>query len=222
MKYIMKVSEFQEILKYIKAIKEDIVLVYENKIIATPFNKTLLRVVQLPFNVSVPFTIIYKNISSSLLTGLTDINIILDFDINKIYCDNNKSIIDNEKELIYPLDTNIIAWYEDMIRKLPYGIHKNLGYITEDPMFILKDKISTHDGCRFYKNSGYIFSIYSGLLSVNSKDKVSLDVFDYRNTYIAVFGVYKQKLNPIYTFIRYLNLQKHIQDSNLIDVIEYV
>lgn len=222
MKYIMKVSEFQEILKYIKAVKEDIILVYQNKMIATPFNKALLRVVQLPFNVSVPFTIIYKNISSSLLDGLTDINIVLDFDINKIYCDNNKSIIDEEKELIYPIDTNIIAWYEDMIRKLPYSIHTNLGYITDDPTFILKDKINTHEGCRFYKNNGYIFSVYSGLLSVNAKDKVTLDVFDYQNTYIAAFGIYKPKLNPIYTFIRYLNLQKHIQESKLTNVIERV
>ena len=100
MKYIINISEFNEIVNGIKGMKADLVCVSGNTLYATDNNFTILKEYVVNVHIPVePFTIITKTLSSEFYNNITDTNIVIDTDINKIYCPNNTSRLEEFPEM---------------------------------------------------------------------------------------------------------------------------
>lgn len=214
MKYIINISEFNEIVNGIKAIKSDYVCIYNDLLLGTDYTMSTLRIYKMPIVISIPsFTIISKELSSNFFSNIIDTNIVIDFDESKIYCPNNKSYADVSNPMLNNLLGPVIDSIYNRLRDNINTSFKfiDFGYITEDESFQQFKTIKAADGSILYEpngNSEYGMYIYSGSLPLNKNDILSLAIYDSGSTFISEFTVYKKKLNPIKVYFRFAKLRQ--------------
>lgn len=213
MKNIIKISEFNEIVNGIKAMKADYVCIYGDLLIGTDYTMSSLKLYKMNTTIPIqPFTMIPKELSSKFFANITDTDIVIDNDESKIYCPNNKAYANEANPMIDNNMTNsIINIYFrliDSINKVYYT--KSFGCIDNDPGFQKTREIKAADGAILYEPNGnisYGMYIYSGAIPMNKADSTSLDVYDQGLTFISKFTVYKKKLNPVEVYFRFSKLK---------------
>lgn len=213
MKNIIKISEFNEIVKGIKAMKADYVCVYNDTLIGIDYTASMIKIYKMPLPIPVQvFTIITKELSSKFFSNIVDTNILIDFDESKIYCPNHKAYADESGPMIDNNKTDIIlSMYGrliDSISKVHYI--KSFGYIDDEEGFQRTKNIRSADGAILYEPGNicsYGMYIYSGAIPVNKADSTTLDIYDQGMTFISKFTVYKKKSNPIEIYFRFAKLK---------------
>lgn len=211
MKYIINISEFNEIVNGIKGMKADLVCVSGNTLYGTDNNFTILKEYVMDTYIPVePFTIITKTLSSEFYNNITDTNIVIDTDINKIYCANNTSRLEEFPEMI---NNTFNSKIERLILSLSNSLNINsidFGEITNDEHFQRFKSIKAGEGADLYNPKGntmYGMYLYSGAIPLTKQDKLYLEIYDGGNTFIANFIVHKKKLNPIKIYFRFLKME---------------
>lgn len=214
MQYIINISIFNEIVKGIKAMKTDIVLVSGNTLIGTDNSYTMLKTYTMDINTNIPdFVIISKTLSSEFFNNIIDTNIVIDTDIKKIYCPNNKSYILDKPEMLFV--DNMIATISAISCRLHTDIQNpikyyNIGDITNDEQFqIIKELKASKGSCLYIPNNMMEFGmyLYSGAIPMTESDKINLEIFDLGNVFIAQYRVSKKKSNDVNVFFRFVKLR---------------
>lgn len=210
---IINISQFNEIVKGIKAMKADFVYVKGNTLYGTDNNCVTLKTYTMETSVAVsPFTIITKTLSTAFYNGIIDVNIIIDTDINKMYCASNKSAVDDYQEMI-TLDLN--HKIESIIASLSFDIHNPMGMIvdfgdiTDDEYFERFKTIKSGDGADLYipnGNNNYQMYLYSGAIPMVKADRVCFKAYDLGTTFIGNFTIIKKKTSPINLYFRFVKL----------------
>lgn len=213
---MINISDFNEIVKGIKAMKADLVLVNGNTLYGTDNNFTTLKTYVMDSTILVePFTIITKTLSSKFYSSIIDVYINIDTDINKIYCASNKYAVEDYPEMISTaINDNIYS----IINNLKFSTNNplckivELGEITNDIYFEEFKTIKSGEGARLYTPTGnieYGLYLYSGAIPFTKSDKIYLRIYDEGNVFIGNFQVIKKKHNPINLYFRYVKLNKY-------------
>lgn len=211
MKYIISISDFNEIVNGIKGMKADLVKVSGKFLYGTDNGCITLKTYNMNNQVPVEdFTIITKTLSKEFFNNLTDVNVVIDTDINKIYCPNNESYAENLPQMI---DNSFNNTIQGIVDRLNHTIALNcntivdIGDITNDEGFLKLREIKAADGAILYNpDNVYGMYLYSGALPVTKSDKVYLKVYDTGNTFISNFSIIKKKLNPINVYFNFVKL----------------
>ena len=210
----LNISYFNEMVAGIKALKADLVCVYGDFLIGTDNTNTNLKIYKMnnPVPLS-PVVIITKELSSKFFSNITDTELIFDFDKCKIYCDNNKSFIDDCNIMLDIKNTaNFVHRFDNLhtLLSVSYNVIQ-YGDITEDPNFQEYKTLKASDGAKIYYPNGnkeHGMYLYSNAIPLNKSDKVELNVCEHGDTFIGNFIVYKKKLNPINVYFRFIKLNK--------------
>lgn len=211
---IINISQFNEIVKGIKAMKADLVYVAGNTLYGTDNNCMTLKTYVLDTFIPVePFTIVTKTLSSEFYNRIIDVNISIDTDINKIYCTANKSSVDEFPEMINNS-------FNDRIKNIVNNLTRDIcnpmtriidfGEITNDEYLQRFKSIKSAEGADLYTpngNSTYGMYLYTGAIPMTKSDKISLKVYDLGNTFIAEYIIYKKKINPVSLCFRFVKLE---------------
>lgn len=213
MQYILNISDFNEIVNGIKAMKADLVMVSGNVLVGTDNNCTIIK--HYKMNTTIPvdkFVIITKTLSTEFYNNITDVNIVIDLDINKIYCPNNISYVDDKPEMI---DNSYIWRLDQMCANLVQDMNRSsfnvIGEITSDPNFEIIKSIKAADGATLYIPKDYFnygMYLYSGALPFVKADKIYLTIHDTGNTFIADFNIVKKKVNDVQVYFKFVKLQR--------------
>lgn len=211
---IINISNFNEIVAGIKALKADLVCIYGDILIGTDNTKTNIKIYKMNTPIPLtPVTIITKELSTGFFSNITDTNIIFDFGQRKIYCPNNKSYAE-ESNIMLDLNMakNLIIRYNNLMESL-YRCNNVINYkeITNDEYFQPYKLLKAADGAQLYNPNGNIdhgMYLYSGAIPLNKSDKVELKIYEHGDTFISNFTVYKKKLNPINIYFRFIKLNK--------------
>ena len=208
---ILSIYEFNEISKGIKAVKSDYCCVYCDKIygIDSTFSKVVLY--QLPFRfIYPPFIIFNKTLNKEFYNNITDINVILDFNISKIYCPNNKKYaktIDSQM-VSWDMNNNTINKIQGLLLEKNSGKIIDFGDITTD--FEVIKSLKSADGAKPYNPKGnieYTMYLFSGALPLNKSDTISLKIYDISNNiFISEFTVDKKKIGLINVYFKFIKL----------------
>lgn len=211
---MINISDFNEIVKGIKAMKADLVYVKGNTLYGTDNNFTLLKTYILNTVIPVsPFTIITKTLSSEFFNSIIDVYIKIDTDINKIYCSANRGAVEDYPEMI---STKYNDRIESIIANLsrdinpPFARPIYFGEITNDENFQRFKTIKSGEGADLYipcGNSEYGLYLYSGAIPMVKADRIYLHIFDLGNTFIANFQIVKKKDSSVNLYIKYVKLQ---------------
>lgn len=216
MKNIINITHFNEIVNGIKAMKADFVLVRGKELLGTDNSCTMLKTYTMNLEIPAePFTIITKTLSSNFYNSITDTNIIIDTDINKIYCPDNKSFVDG---LVHNMIDNNM---NDIINKIYYSLNASIigvnsidfGEITNDEYFeIIKNLKAPQGAAPYYPkgNSEYSMFLYSGALPVTKSDKVYLKGYDLGKIFISNFTVQKKKMNDVNIYFRFIKIGSNV------------
>lgn len=214
MKSMINISDFNEIMSGIKAMKADLVTVYNNLLIGVDKTMSNMKVYSMSKIIPVPvFTIITKELSSKFFSNIIDTNIIIDMDENKIYCPNNKSYADETNQMITSIYNNqILSIYQRVCSNINNSITvRFFGDITDDENFQIIKNMKSSDGAILYapkEDNMYGMYLYSGSIPANKNDKIDLEIYDSGDTFIAKFVVYKKKLNPVSVYFRFIKMTK--------------
>lgn len=215
MKNLINISDFNEIVKGMKAMKADLVYVKGNMLFGTDNNFTILKSYTLPNNIPIePFTIITKTLSSEFFNNIIDVCLVIDTDSCKIYCPGTESRFEDYPNMISTIVNSKIEiiinnlyrdLYSPMIRKIQFD------EITEDEYFQRFKSIKAGEGADLYipfGNTQFGMYLYSGSIPMVKADKIYLNCYDLGNTFIAEYIIQKKKLGPIYLYFRYVKLEK--------------
>lgn len=216
MKSILRISDFNEVVTGLKAMKSDLLCVYGQYLIGVDNTMGVVKTYTMNKSIPVePFTIITKELSSEFYANITDVEIIIDTDNGKIYCPNNKSYADNkENPMIDIYMTNaIIDKFMILSSYLTHPMRKvvEFGDITEDIGFQNIKNLKSPEGAQLYLPKGnieYGMYLYNGALPIVKADKVSLIIYDFGDTFIGNFIVQKKKLNPINVYFRFIKVNR--------------
>lgn len=211
MKTLINISDFNEIVNGIKAMKADLVCVYGNCLVGTDNTMTSLKTYMMNKTIVVePFTIITKELSSEFYANITDTNIIIDTDEYKIYCPNNKRYADTKNPVINPFVTeNILQMFYRLNDNISRSKVIELGDITNDEEFQTIKAMKAASGSKLYtpKNEVYKMYLYNNAVPTVKNDVVYLTIFDCNdNTFIGNFRVQRKKINPINIYYRFIKL----------------
>ena len=213
MQYILNISDFNEIVNGIKAMKADLVLVKGDTLCGTDNNCTMIKTYKMNTNIPADsFVIITKTLSTEFYNNITNVNIVIDLEMNKIYCPNNVSYIEDKPEMI----ANSYIWrIEQMCSNLTQDMHRSrfnvIGEITDDPNFEIIKSIKAADGAALYIPKGdksFGMYLYSGALPFVKADKIYLTIHDTGNTFIANFNIVKKKVNDVQIYFKFVKLQR--------------
>lgn len=213
MTYIINISDFNEIVNGIKAMKADLVMVDGNTLYGTDNNCTILK--KYVMNTIIPaekFVIITKTLNTEFYNNITDVNIIIDLDIKKIYCPNNISNIQDKPEMINNIFINrIISMVTNLSYDITHSYITDFDEITDDENFSKIKNMKSADGADLYypkNNIIYGMYLYSGAIPIVKADKLYLKIYDTGNTFIANFIIYKKKLAPLNVYFKFVKLQR--------------
>lgn len=217
MKSILRISDFNEIVIGLKAMKADLLCVYGQYLVGVDNTMNVVKIYSMSKVIPIePFTIITKELSSEFYANITDTEIIIDTDECKIYCPNNKSFADSkENPMISLAATNeILIRYNKICQATfdPYfgdKVTKVFGDVTEDPGLVYIRALKASDGGYPYSPRDdiyYTMYLYNGFLPLTKADRVALSIYDQGSTFISRFTVYKKKMNPIDVYCRYIKL----------------
>lgn len=209
MKNIINISEFNEIVTGIKAMKADLVCIYGNMLIGVDNTMSTLKTYTMPAHINLsPFTIITKELSSKFFANIIDTNIVIDTDECKIYCPNHKNYADESNPMINPnISEKILYIYERLCSDIKGNVTES--DITDDANFQEFKNMKIAQGAKPYypyDNKSYGMYLYSGAIPMNKNDRVFLSLFDKGNTFIAQFRVSKKKLGNVYAYFRFAKL----------------
>lgn len=217
MNNIINISDFNEIVKGIKAMKADLVYVKGNTLYGTDNNFTILKTYEMNTTIPInPFTIITKTLSSEFYNGIVDVYLNIDTEINKIYCTANRSAVEDYPEMI---NNNFNYRIEQIIKNLTADIYnpfvriETFGDITNDDNFQRFKTIKSGEGADLYMpygNSIYSMYLYSGCIPMTKSDRITLRVFDLGTTFIACFEIDKKKGSFVNLYIRYVKLSDNM------------
>lgn len=209
--YLIKISDFNEIVNGIKAMKADLVLVDGNTLYGTDNNCIMMK--KYIMNTTIPserFVIITKTLTTEFYNNITDVNIIIDLDTNMIYCPNNISYIEDKSNMI---NNKFIYKIQQMRFNLEYDIShseiKSFNEITNDINFEKLRNVKSADGAiLYYPNNDieYGMYLYSNAIPMVKADKAHLTIYDNGKTFIANFTIYKKKINRIDLYFKFVKL----------------
>lgn len=211
MKFIINISDFNEIVKGIKAMKANLVMVDCDTLYGIDNNCTILKIYKM--NTPIPaekFIIITKTLNTEFYNNLTDVDIIIDLDINKIYCPNNKSYIEDKPMMIDNSNINkILSMYYNLFCDTSNSEIIAFNDITDDENFIKIRNIKSAEGAKLYypkNNINYAMYLYNGAIPMVKADKISLIIYDSGKTFISNFIIYKKKSNPVNLYFKFVKL----------------
>lgn len=212
MKYIINISQFNEIVNGIKAIKADLVMVNGNTLYGTDNNCMVLKTYNM--NINIPcdtFIIITKTLTGEFYNNITDVNVVIDMDINKIYCPNNISYIEDKPEMIDNSNINrIMTMYNNLLYDTTNCLDIVLfNDITDDENFVKIKNMKSSEGADIYypnNNINYGMYLYNGAIPILKADKIHLTIYNLGNTFISNFIIYKKKSNPVSVYFRFLKV----------------
>lgn len=216
MKNIINISQFNEIVTGIKAMKADYVVVEGDRLYGTNNTFSTFKFYNLPCYIPVPaFTIITKELSSKFFSNIIDTNIVIDTDTNKIYCPNHTAYASEANPMIDNSLTHRILSISERFYKDHMECERNpsrminIGEITDDIAFQRIKEMRAADGAELYIPKGistYAMYLYSGALPITKSDKVYLYIEDLGNTFISTFSIHKKKLNPVQVNFRFIKI----------------
>lgn len=216
MNNIITISDFNEIVKGMKAMKADLLYVKGNTLYGTDNNFTILKTYVMDITVPIqPFTIITKTLSSEFYNSIIDVYINIDTDINKIYCTSNKAAVMDYDEMINNKYNNRI---ESIIGNLTRDIYNPLcrseefGDITDDDNFQRFKTIRSADGAELYSPYGnieYSMFLYTGCIPMTKADRIIFNAYNLGNTFIGQFTILKKKMNPVNLYIRFVKIDRY-------------
>lgn len=211
MKYIINISDFNEIVNGIKAMKADLVMIQGDILIGTDNNCTMIK--QYKMNSVIPvdnFVIITKTLSTEFYNNITDVNIVIDLEMNKIYCPNNVSYVEDKPEMI---DNSYLWRIQQMYSNLTQDMHRSrfnvIGEITNDPNFERIKAIKSAEGADLYcpkSDNNFAMYLYSGAIPMVKADKIHLTIYDTGRTFIANFHIVKKKINPVDVYFKFVKM----------------
>ena len=202
---IIPTIEFNEIIKALKLIKDDIITLYNGILYASDTYRTCLKCIRVNVNRSLNFSLCGKEIKKDFLSTITDTEIVLDKDNYFIYCMNNLSNINSG--ILIPTCNDIVDLYNKINLEAQYSKYTRYENIKEDQQFLDVLEKKSKDGAIMYKKDKYIMFIYSGLLPINKADKVNLNIYDMGAYFISNFEIIKKKYETVNVFIRYMHLK---------------
>lgn len=211
---MINISDFNEIVKGIKAMKADLVLVKGSMLYGTDNNFTILKTYEMNTTIPIdPFTIITKTLSSEFFNSIIDVYIKIDTNINKIYCPANRGAVEDYPEMINNKYNNKIDFMVFNLKRetsYPFSKPVYLGEITNDENFQRFKTIKSGEGADLYipcGNNEYGLYLYSGAIPMVKSDKIYLHIFDLGTTFIANFHIVKKKDSSVNLYIKYVKLQ---------------
>lgn len=215
MKNILRISDFNEIVKGIKAMKSDLVCVYKNQLIGVDNTMSVMKIYNMSKEIPIePFTIITKTLSSEFYSNITDTEIVIDTDNCNIYCPNNVSYAENKIMINLFVTNNIINRYLSISGSIVYSFSNNLiefGDITNDLNFDIIRNLKAADGARLYCPNGnkeYGMYLYNGALPINKSDKIYLNIYDQGTIFISVFIIDKKKVGKVTVIFKFIKLNE--------------
>lgn len=216
MKRMINITEFNEMVAGIKAMKADLVYVCGNMLYGTDNSFNTLKTYMMNCKISVePFTVITKSLSTDFYNSIIDTYITIDFDENTMYCSTNR--INNEKAPV--INATLHNKIQLIINSLNNSINIpnintiDFGDITNDINLERIKNIKSGDGAVIYNpNGNSIFGmyLYSGAIPMTKSDKLGLRIYDLGNTFIANYIISKKKSNPVNLYFRFVKLQNNM------------